>query len=204
MFKQVQKIRKILAVITAICMVSGFALASYAIDPLSEDYQRMFGTASELINIRGEDNFCGAAIDTETLTVGESYTILIDIEILPFATGGLRLRYSSGDGSAEFPAFEHNDTNNEAHSSDTAKTDTLVANQIPAFFVADTIPEGRNMLTVNFTLGEEIADLDPLYERFIGIFGYTGEQNFKVLGIALLDAAGVIIGVAGFYDQMDI
>jgi hypothetical protein len=179
--------KKILTGLLAVCMISAFTVTA------SADFDEWENGISDL----REREFCGVVLGVQELglVVGNSYTIEFTVDNL--FTSGFRVRYK-GDG-APFGDFEtQNDTNNSAHSSDAARSNGLVANQIPALFGEDTVPTmSVSVLTVNFTLGESIPDLDPLYLNYIGLFGLYGETTYSVLGVVVKDAAGNVIASRG-------
>jgi hypothetical protein len=141
--------------------------------------------------LRAPGSYGGAFIDTSKLTVGSSYKVEYVITTLADHNGGFRVRYADAIDNAN-----HNDGGGDpaAHSSDTAKADGYTANQVPANFPNETVPGGTTVtLTVNFTLGANIADLDPLTLNYIGIFGYWGSADYDVDEITLYDASGAKI-----------
>jgi hypothetical protein len=98
--------------------------------------------------------------------------------------------------------FNYNDSNDaggySAHSSPGATADGTRASQIPAFFPQNTIaPNSVAHLRVDFTLGEDIAGLDPLYMDYIGFFGQWGGQDYEVIGVTILDKNGDTVSSVG-------
>jgi len=135
------------------------------------------------VSVRPDGSFCGAIFDTVEagFEVGKSYTLFVKLE--SYGTAGFRFRWSSGDGG-ESGGFVHNDTNNDAHSSAGARAAGHHATQVPALFHPDDAGIGFGdvvTLSITFTFGADIPDLDPKTERFIGIFGMWGGDDYEVL-----------------------
>lgn len=139
--------------------------------------------------------FCGATIKVADagLEAGKAYTI--EYVIHAIGTTSFRVRYTDNDGSNG--VFKYNDETNGAHSSPGAVTNGLTASQVPAYFQSSVASDSVSLLTVNFTFGANIADLQPLTMDYIGIFGGFGTSGYEVLGMRLKDAAGQEISAVG-------
>jgi hypothetical protein len=173
--------KKLSAIVLALCMLAAFTVTVSADDegPLYLDPW----------------NFGGAFLDAKGagLTVGTAYTLTYEIET--DNTTGFRVRYTE---AREANPFVHNDSANNAHSTDAATAIGRTANQVPAFFGEGTIGVGNTgIITVNFVYGAAIADLDPVYMDYIGIFGFQGGADYTVHGVTLSNASGAILASVG-------
>ncbi|MCL2085018.1 MAG: lamin tail domain-containing protein, partial [Oscillospiraceae bacterium] len=154
----------------------------------------------DLITIEPYGSFPGAWIDAAKLEADEEYKIVYNITAGANSNGGFRVRYISAmDGG------DHNDTYNSAHSSANAQAIGFTANQIPALFENGTVEPGAIAnLTVNFTLGEDIPDLSPLYMDYIGIYGMSGAADYAVNSVTVYNSADEVIGYArNEYNSLD-
>jgi hypothetical protein len=159
------------------------------------DCEECTAEEEKAIHLKDHGSFCGVIFDAEVagFEVGEAYTLEVNVHAI--GTTGFRFRYTLDHGE---DGFKHNDAANSAHSTEGATADGLVASQVPALFGEGTVAYGSNeILVVNFIFGEDIADLDPVYMPFIGIFGFQGGDSYDVLGARILDADGNVIAEEG-------
>jgi hypothetical protein len=144
-----------------------------------------------LVALEPDDGqFAGAWLDTSLLEVGKSYKLEFNVTTNADANGGFRVRYSQEKGNGPY-----NDAGSPAaHSTEAATAVGLVASQVPARFLENTVPPGTTgTLVVNFTLGAAIPDLSPLTMAYIGLFGLSGDGNY-ICNYAAVYEAGELIG----------
>lgn len=180
-------LKKIVSVLVAICLVITLMPAISAADSIESN--------DKGLSIKS-NSFGGAFIKVEDvgLEVGKAYTI--EYVVKAVGTTGFRVRYTDGDGSGGM--FKYNDETYQAHSAPSAIASGTTANQIPALFEVDTIAGNETeLLTVNFTFGEEIDTIDPLTMDYIGIFGLRGGDSYEVLGMRIKDTSGTEIASVG-------
>ena len=139
-----------------------------------------------LVQIFPGNEFNGAVIDTELLTVGESYTVVYNVTVGANHNGGFRARYCQTLGGGG-----ENDTFNSAHSSAAAQPDGNTCNQVPAQWPNGTFdPDSTVDLVLHFTLGADLPDLDPpKYEKFIGLFGSQGNAAYTTNTVTVYDSS---------------
>jgi hypothetical protein len=173
---------KLSKLLTALIIIS--LTACFAVIPA--------GAVLHVQSINGDFRSVLIDVTQAGLVAGQEYTLYLDIEST--GTTGFRIRYTDA-----YSSMFGDGNNTGVINSNAATARGSTANQIPALFNEETIPDGSSdILIVNFTHGVDLPDLafDPSF-TFIGVYGFQGGWNYRANGVLLADSDGNTIADYG-------
>ncbi|MDR2531420.1 MAG: hypothetical protein LBC82_01065 [Oscillospiraceae bacterium] len=173
------KLKKLLAVLVACMMVAGFATMT-----------TLTASADDDILIISPWSFGGGYVMGSGLTVGQAYTLEVEIFADEGYNGGIRVRYADTEETNDSLTAPGNADLEGALDGTNEKT----FDAVPANFLAGTLPEDEvSLLTINFTY--EPFSNDEFTSNSVGIFGYWGSDQYEVLGMRLLSGGNQIAAI---------